>query len=317
MVRIALVFPGQGSQVVGMGQALYETCAEARQVMDEVQLYTRPNLLDVCFNGPDVQLLQTQYTQPALLAVSLGALAAVKAALPDLTRYTVVTAGHSLGEYGALVAAGVLDVATAAKLVEARSRLMSEAQLGTMAVVLGLSAEAVQAVIEPITVGPVVVANDNSPEQVVISGCVKGVPSATEPLKAAGAKRVIPLAVSGAFHSPFMADAASQFETIVNESLLQFNEASLPVITNVDALATFSGHAAKLGPQIAQGVKWTNTMDTMVNQYGIDLVVELGSGKVLTGLFKKTYPGVATLNIADPDGIAALTAYLEGQAAHV
>jgi [acyl-carrier-protein] S-malonyltransferase len=316
MGRIALVFPGQGSQVVGMGKALYEASAHARQVMDEVQLYTRPNLLDTCFNGPDAQLLQTQYTQPALLAVSLGVLAALKAEEPELMRHVVVTAGHSLGEYGSLVAANVLTVETAAKLVEARSRLMSEADAGAMAVVLGLGADAVRAVLAPLP-GTVVVANDNSPEQVVISGEPDAVSAATAPLKAAGAKRVIPLAVSGAFHSPLMHEAADTFTGVIADYQQAFAEAHLPVITNVDAVSTLSGHAAKLASQIEQGVQWTRTMTCIVNDFGVDLVVELGSGKVLTGLFKKAHPDVATLNVSDRDGMADLHNWIQGQLNHV
>ena len=316
MARIGLVFPGQGSQVVGMGKALYEASPQARQVMELVQLHTRPNLLETCFNGPDAQLLQTQYTQPALLAVSLGALAALQAAEPELMRQVVVTAGHSLGEYGALVAANVITPETAATLVEARSRLMSETDAGAMAVVLGLGADTVRQVLSTVT-GTVVVANDNSPEQVVISGEPDAVAAATEPLKAAGAKRVMPLAVSGAFHSPLMHNASKAFADVVAAHQQAFADALKPVLTNVDAEPTLNGHAAKLASQIEQGVQWTRTMDCMVNEFGVDLVVEVGSGKVLTGLFKKAHPTVATLNVSDMDGVAAIQVWSQGQLNHV
>jgi [acyl-carrier-protein] S-malonyltransferase len=313
--KIALVFPGQGSQVVGMGKALYNTYPEARQVMDTVQAHTRADLLTVMFDGPDAQLLQTQYTQPALLAVSLGALAVVQANCPDVLTHTMATAGHSLGEYGALVAAGVLNTATAATLVNARATLMGQAQAGAMAVVLGLPAHLVRQALADVA-GTVVVANDNSPEQVVISGEPSAVSAAADPLKAAGAKRVMPLAVSGAFHSPLMQQAAQAFATVIAPHAPAFQSAAFPVITNVDAEPTLTGHAAKLSAQIDHGVQWTNTMARLVTDYQVDTVVELGSGKVLTGLFKKAHPAVLTVNVADPEGFTQLNTLMQGHMAH-
>jgi [acyl-carrier-protein] S-malonyltransferase len=298
--RIALVFPGQGSQVVGMGKALYAAYPQAKAIMETVQANTLPDLLNVCFDGPEATLLDTRYTQPALLAVSLGAWAALKHAYPALMQQVVVTAGHSLGEYGALVAAGVLTPEAAARLVRQRAQLMSQAQAGAMAVVMGLSATAVRDTLATIP-GTVVVANDNSPEQVVISGEASAIEAATAPLKAAGAKRVMPLAVSGAFHSPLMQPAAQAFAQAVAQET--FSAATVPVITNTDAAPTLEGHGDKLCQQIAQGVQWTATMQAMVDAFAVDTLIELGSGKVLTGLMKKTHPTINSLPIGDPDAL--------------
>jgi [acyl-carrier-protein] S-malonyltransferase len=312
MVRIAWVFPGQGSQKAGMGQSLYESVPEARAVMDTVQAHTRPDLLSVCFHGPTDTLTQTTYTQPGLLAVSLGAMAAFQQAFPELK--PIVTAGHSLGEYGALVAAGVLRPDAAARLVAERSRLMSMADAGAMAVVLGLSATQVSQALQNVS-GTVVVANDNSPEQVVISGDPAAVEQASSIIKAAGAKRVMSLPVSGAFHSPLMAQAAQQFEAVAQTEV--FSAANVPVITNIDAQPTLTGHAGKLANQIAMGVKWTDTITCMVAQYVPDAVIELGSGTVLTGLIKKMAPDIPVFAVGDTESLEAFRVWHQEQLAHV
>ncbi|MBX2859650.1 MAG: ACP S-malonyltransferase [Vampirovibrio sp.] len=307
MLKVAFIFPGQGAQTVGMGKDFSEAGGIANKIYQVFDANTSSDLSTICFNGPEDKLKRTLYTQPAILATSLAALALFQEK-SDIQ--PIVTAGHSLGEYGALYASGVIDLETAAKLIHQRASLMDQAQQGAMSAVLGLPAEKVEAVLQgiPADLGPVVAANYNTPEQLIISGAPPAVEAAGIQLKEAGAKRVLPLAVGGAFHSPLMAEAATSFETFL--SPYTFNNAVVPVITNVDAQPTTAGDElkAKLSKQINHSVRWTQTMDQLFTQLGVDTVIEFGPGKVLTGMIKKCHPMVQVYNVFD---MTSLNATLE------
>lgn len=309
--RIAVVFPGQGAQAVGMGQNLADTFSAAKAIFDTFDTVTGLNLSDVTFNGPKETLTQTQYTQPAILATSL---AAYQVFIEQTNLVPSLAAGHSLGEYGALYAAGVITIDQAASLIHQRATLMSEAQTtsqpGAMAAVLGSDAKTVDSVIQAyLTEHPdtkLCVANDNSPSQQVISGEAAAVDAVIPMLKEAGAKRVMPLAVSGAFHSPLMTPAAEAFAKFVKPQ--EFWSAQFPVITNVDSALTTEPEAfkTKLGTQIDHSVRWTQTMDTMINDAQINTVIEFGPGHVLTGLFKKFDAHLTTYNVNDVASLEAV-----------
>lgn len=307
---IAFVFPGQGAQSVGMGQDFVQNSPLAADIFNTFDSVMGEPLSQVCFNGPEETLKRTLYTQPGILATSLAAHALFKQQCPEMS--PVVTAGHSLGEYGALVAAGAMDVAMAAKLIQKRASLMEEAAPGAMSAVLGLDADAIRPVLHDyVAQNPsavVTIANDNCPGQIVISGDKTAVASVEGALKEAGAKRVIPLPVGGAFHSPLMSPAAAEFATFIAE--YTFTEPAVPVVTNVDARATTSGMACrdKLAQQIDHSVLWTDTMKTMVTEYGVDTVIEFGPGNVLCGLFKKLDRSLTTYAVND---MASLQATIE------
>lgn len=280
---LAFIFPGQGSQYVGMGKDLYEGSAVARAVLDEIAAKLDFPLLELMFEGPAEELTKTENAQPALLAHSLAvnALLAQAGVAPD------VVAGHSLGEYSAIAAAGCLPVPEAARLVRLRGELMARAgeQVGgTMAAVIGLDTESVRrAAQEAGEAGTIVVANLNAPGQVVISGEAAAVSAASELMKQAGAKRVLPLKVSGAFHSPLMKPAAEQLGEAL--AATEFSDAELHVISNVDAVDRTDAVSIKaaLLRQLTGSVLWEDCVRRMV-QTGVTTFVEVGPGRVLAGL---------------------------------
>lgn len=310
MSKVAFVFPGQGSQSVGMGLDFHRQPV-GRQVYDQFDRAVSPKLSQICFEGPEEELRRTLYTQPAILATSIAALELFRAA-SDLK--PALVAGHSLGEYGALYAAGVIPLDVAAQLVKRRAELMEAATKGAMSAVLGLSGEAVDQVIaayrQAYPAGVVTVANYNTDSQVVISGTPEAVEAVAEPLKAAGAKRVMPLPVGGAFHSPLMDEAARTFEAYLQE--FEFGPAACPVVTNVDAALArdATDMRQKLGRQINSSVRWTQTMTRMVQEEQVDTVIEFGPGKVLTGMFKKMFPEVRLYNVLDQASLEATLADL-------
>ena len=287
----AILFPGQGSQKVGMGASLTES-ASTRDVFQTASEILGYDLANLCSQGPAEKLTDTLHAQPALLVV--GVAAWEKARADGLNAQ--MAAGHSLGEYAALVAAGVLQFADAVKLVEQRATLMSNAPHGTMAALLGLADEELPRVLaEAQDVGEVVAANYNSPGQVVISGSEAGVARAMVLAKERGAKRALQLPVSGAFHSPLMVEAAQQMAQLIDDA--PFRDATIPVYQNATALPVTSAQELKsaLKQQMTGAVLWTQTILEMRSD-GATHFHELGAGKVLSGLVKRIAPEVEAVS---------------------
>ncbi len=294
---LALVFHGQGSQTPGMGKSVAEEFAVARRLFEEADEILGYRLSALCFEGIEEDLRQTIHAQPALFVTSV----AVWSALGELVELTpVCVAGHSVGEYAALVAAGALDWQDGLKLVRARAQAMQEAaerSAGTMAAVLGLDADTVEtACRQASSVGVVVVANRNCPGQVVISGEVDAVARAGELCKEQGAKRVLPLRVSGAFHSPLMAPAAERFREALQA--VTFRTPKIPVVANrtADVLADNTDFVALLTEQLLHSVRWEESVRRMWD-LGARQFAELGPGDVLSGLIRRTVPEAQTLNV--------------------
>ncbi|MEM8601123.1 MAG: ACP S-malonyltransferase [Bacteroidota bacterium] len=286
---LAYLFPGQGSQSVGMGADLALSFPEAKAVFDEANDTLGFGLTDLMFGSAadaEVQLTETQNTQPALYTHSLAAFAILEARgeQPD------VTAGHSLGEYSALAAAGAFTFADGLRVVRRRGELMAQARAGTMAAVLGLDDAAVEQVCADVSragEGVVVPANYNAPGQVVVSGDVAAVERALTAFSDAGARRVLPLSVSGAFHSPLMADAQAAFAATLDA--LDLRTPRCPVVLNVTAAPTTDPDEIRrrLVEQLTAPVRWAQSL-TRIQDDGATRYVEVGSGKVLSGLAKRT-----------------------------
>lgn len=302
MAKLACLFPGQGSQSVGMGKDLFDNSPQARLMFEEIDRVAGRSLSTLCFEGPDEELRRTINTQPTILAVSLAAWRAYEAAGGLQPEFT---AGHSLGEFTALVAAGALSVEAAVKLVDKRSRLMETCPRGAMSAVIGVAGDELsrmcrEACDETTSINnlPVcLVANYNTREQLVISGSPEAVTVAGEKAKKAGA-RVVPLPVGGAFHSPLMEAAAVEFEAELANWRLE--DAACSVVQNFDAAPAKSAAELqlKLSKQMSNAVKWCDTIEFMLGQ-GVDTFIEIGPGKALAGMVKKINRQATVHNIFD------------------
>jgi [acyl-carrier-protein] S-malonyltransferase len=306
--RLALIFPGQGSQYLGMGRDLYQRYSEARALFDEADELLGLKLSKLCFEGPEEELHDTINTQPAVLTASLATLQALKAQ-HDLEEVAIV-AGHSLGEYSALVVSGNLSFADAVCLVRERGRLMKKAgedHPGGMAAILGLEAEVVdeacrQASEETGTI--VQVANYNSPRQIVISGEQEGLQKAMELARYKGARRVVSLAVSIAGHSPLMESAAQGLRQAM--ATVVFEEARIPVVSNVTAepLRSIEELREELVKQLVSPVRWVDSIRHMLD-HGVTTFVEIGPKDVLSKLIKRIDLGADRISVGDVTGVEA------------
>lgn len=302
--KIALVFPGQGSQFVGMGRALYDASAAARKVFDQADEILGFPLSRLCFHGPADELEDTINAQPAILTVSIAALEAMKERLAEAGHKVTpaVVAGHSLGEFSALIAAGVLDFPAGLQLVRERGRLMKEAgeeSPGGMAAVIGLDADTLAAVCQDAANGDVItVANENCPGQTVISGEVAALLRAMEMAKERGAKRVARLGISIASHSPLMGRAAAGLQDVL--ARLPLGTPQMPVVANVTGTVMLSVDDVRqeLAHHVERPVNWTRSVAEMVNG-GVTTFVEVGPGQVLSGLIRRINRDVVTLSLAD------------------
>ncbi len=305
MTQIAFIFPGQGSQKVGMGAELAETYPVAREVFDEADNFLQRPLSQLCFEGPEAKLKQTENTQLAILTCSVATLRT----LTQLGVVPQVVAGHSLGEYSALVASGVLEFADALRLVGARAQFMAEAgeeQNGTMAAILGMEAKQLEHFCGEAD-GVVKIANYNCPGQLVISGEVDAVNQvvalASDEI---GARRCRLLPVSGAFHSPLMESAQQKFQSVLNS--VKLNSPQIDIAMNVTGEFATDTENIKhlLFQQITEPVQWEKTL-YMIEKSGITNFVEVGPGKVLSGLVKRTLPESTALNVEDVETLLLVT----------
>ncbi|MFC4184634.1 ACP S-malonyltransferase [Saccharococcus thermophilus] len=313
MGKIAFIFPGQGSQTVGMGKDIAESDANARALFQAADERLGFSLSSLIFEGPQETLTLTYNAQPALLTTSIALLEKVKEA--GITADYV--AGHSLGEYTALVAAGVLSFADAVYAVRKRGEFMEEAVpagTGTMAAVLGMDAAALEAVTNEVSAqgDPVQLANLNCPGQIVISGSKAGVEKAGQLAKERGAKRVIPLEVSGPFHSSLMKPAAGKLQEVLNG--VAIHDAKIPVIANVTAEPVVKKEEISrlLIEQLYSPVRWEESVKTMIT-LGVDTFIEIGPGKVLSGLVKKIDRNVRVHAVNDLETLKSTVAAVKGE----
>jgi [acyl-carrier-protein] S-malonyltransferase len=337
--KVAFLFPGQGSQSVGMGADIYASSQAAKRVFAMVDAALGFSLSDICFQGPEDVLRATNNAQSAIVTVSLALLAAFQEALsPQASSWTLpltpdFTAGHSVGECTALIATGALDLEGGALLVRERGRLMHHE--GTvcpsgMAAIIGLNADSLQEVCEEATrkslealsnsgtapaaslhpgQGRVVAANFNAPGQIVIAGERQALDLAIELAKARGAKRAIPLAVSGAFHSPVMQPVTAELARALRD--VAIHDATIPVVSNISAEPLTDAQALReeLPLQVASSVQWTRSIEYMVSQ-GVTTFIEIGPGQALTGMVKRIAKGVTTINIGNAEEIARAVTFV-------
>ena len=312
MSKVAFVFPGQGSQKVGMCKDFYDSYACAKKVFEEADDALGFSITKMCFEGPEEDLRLTKYTQPAILTCSVAALAVMR----EHGLECEAAGGHSLGEYSALVAADVMKLQDAVVAVHKRGEFMQEAVPvgeGAMAAVMGLTPDEIVAVCQNVETecGEAVQAvNFNCPGQVVIAGATKAVDKASEALKAAGAKRAIPLPVSAPFHSTLMKPAAERLKEVLDK--IDFRDAKFPVFSNVTAEPVVKAEEirALLVKQAASPVKWEMSMHRMIKD-GFDTFVEVGPGKVLTGFTRKIDRAMNALNVEEMASLEKTLAYFK------
>lgn len=303
-MSLALLFSPQGSQAVGMGRGLAAVSHAARAVYEEADAALGWPVSAICWEGPAERLDDTRQTQPCLLTTSVACLRALEEVEGGLPAAFV--AGHSVGEYAALVAAGTLELADALRLVARRAELMAaHAAEGGMAAVLGLDREAVAEVVAAVArPTELVVANDNAPGQVVISGDHDAIARAEEPLRAAGARRVVRLAVSGPYHSPRMAPVADELHRALDG--VSWRDAQPPVVSNVTAEPVSDASTIRnlLAEQVRSPVEWVASVRRM-RDAGVDLFVECGPGSALTGMVRRIAPEARVASVSDPATLAA------------
>lgn len=299
---LAALFPGQGSQRPRMGAPWRDHPCWA--IVEQVSDTTGRDVAELLLGADAATLQQTRNAQLAAYTLSMVIWAAVEQAGWPGLEHPGAFAGHSLGEYSALSAAGALDVETGARLVAARAEAMqlaADTNSGTMAAVLGLEPDEVEAACEP--VAEVWLANDNAPGQLVIAGSPTGVAAASQAASERGAKRVLALAVGGAFHSPLMQPAQAHLDAALDQ--VDFGEAGAPVVTNVDAAAHTGGWGKLLAAQLCSPVRWRPSLLTLAD-LGVDRFVELGPGTELSGMVRRTVPGAGRFNVATPEDLAKL-----------
>ena len=312
-MKTAFVFPGQGSQKVGMLKDLYEAYPIVRERFAQADEALGYSISQLCFEGPDTELVKTANTQPAILTASVACYEILKEKgfTPD------IVGGHSLGEYSALVAAGVLEFKDAVYVVHKRGEYMQEAVplgKGAMAAILALPREEVVRICGEVndTVGSVQAVNFNCPGQIVIAGATKAVEVAAEKMKEAGAKRAVMLPVSAPFHSRLMEPAAKRLQEELDK--IEVKDAQIPVVANISGEILKDGATIKeaLVTQAAAPVLWEDCVATMVD-FGVTRFVEVGPGKVLTGFTKKINKAMELANVEDEASLAAAIAFLQGE----
>ena len=305
--KTAFIFPGLGTQSTGMGRELFDSYSSAREVFNAADQALGFSITELCFNAPEEELKQPPNAQPAIVTVSLAYLKALEEAtqVDNLLSKPAFVAGHSLGEYTTLAASGSLDIGSTIHLARRRGELMHQAGLenpGSMTAIIGLEEDKLAQICSE---AGCYIANYNCPGQLVISGTRENLDKAAGVAEAAGASRIVPLQVSGAFHTPLMQPVVSGLKDVLDK--LTFNEPEVPIVANTTARPIYSADGVKkeLINQLTNGVRWQSSVEYMIQQ-GVTTFIEIGPGRVLTGLVKRIDRNARLININSPDSITAI-----------